>query len=81
MRNELEEVFGDIFGLEPEEISDSLTSETVGNWDSLNHLRLVTAIEEAFGVTLSMADIEYMMGNFAKVREVLQHHLGAANAT
>ena len=81
MRNELKEVFSDTFGLRPEDVSDNLTSDTMDNWDSLNHLRLVTAIEEAFGVTLSMADIEYMMGSFGKVCEVLERHVGVADAS
>ena len=44
--------------LDEEEITLELTPDDVETWDSLNHLRLVTAVENEFGIKLSMRDIE-----------------------
>ncbi|MEX0729870.1 MAG: acyl carrier protein [Aquisalimonadaceae bacterium] len=74
MQDGLRSAFADLFGLDESEVTEELTPDSVDLWDSLNHLRLITALEEAFGIKLTMAEIEYMMGSVAKVREVLERH-------
>jgi acyl carrier protein len=54
----LDQIVADILELDITAISDTLTSDDVEHWTSLNHLRLVTAVEEAFGISLSMEQIE-----------------------
>ena len=54
MDDRLVEILNDVFDLEPEEISDDLTPDDVPLWDSLNHLKLITAVEQAFGIQFSM---------------------------
>jgi acyl carrier protein len=39
-----------VFGLPVEQVDEDLKPEDVENWDSVNHLNLVTALEEEFGV-------------------------------
>ncbi|MCP1675794.1 acyl carrier protein [Natronocella acetinitrilica] len=78
MHDIITSTFADIFGLDEASITDDMTPETVELWDSLNHLRLITALEEAFGFRLSMSDIEYMMGSVARVREVVDRHAAAS---
>jgi acyl carrier protein len=39
-------------GLAPEEVNDQLSSETLDTWDSLNHINLISALEQEFGVML-----------------------------
>ncbi len=36
-------------------------AETVAGWDSLGHLRLITAVEEAFGVRFQMERIPQLV--------------------
>lgn len=74
MQDELRRVLGDVFGMEAADVTDDLTPETVETWDSLNHLRLVTAVEEAFGIKFSMAEIESMMSTVGRVRETVERH-------
>jgi len=38
-------------------ISDESSPETLRRWDSLNHLELMTEVEEAYGVQFSTADM------------------------
>jgi acyl carrier protein len=58
MDPQLREVIGDILGLDPSEVTAELSRETADNWDSLNHLRIITAVETTFSITLTMAEIE-----------------------
>ena len=54
----LAEILNDLFDLEPEEISEGLTPDDVPLWDSLNHLKLITAVEQVYGIQFSMADVQ-----------------------
>jgi acyl carrier protein len=54
----LVEIVAELFELDPAAVDDALTPEDVELWDSMNHLRLVSAVEEEFGIKLSMQEIE-----------------------
>ncbi len=53
-------VASDIFGISANKITAESSPETIENWDSMQHLNLVLAIEEKFGVQLEPEDIEQM---------------------
>jgi acyl carrier protein len=38
-------------------VSDETSPETLPRWDSLNHLDLMTGIEDAYGIRFSTAEI------------------------
>jgi acyl carrier protein len=67
-------VASDIFGIPAEAITAESSPETIENWDSMQHLNLVLAVEEKFGVQLEPEDIEQMknIGSVAKLVEKLQ---------
>ena len=67
-------VASDIFGIPADRISAESSPETIENWDSMQHLNLVLAIEEKFGVQLDPEDIEQMknIGAVAALVEKLQ---------
>jgi len=67
-------IASDIFGVPAEKITAESSPETIENWDSMQHLNLVLAVEEKFGVQLEPEDIEQMknVGAVAKVVEKLQ---------
>lgn len=52
------EIVAELFELDPAAVDDALTPEDVELWDSMNHLRLVSAVEEEFRIKLSMQEIE-----------------------
>jgi acyl carrier protein len=54
----LVEIVAELFDLEAAAVDAALTPEDVELWDSMNHLRLVSAVEEEFGIKLSMQEIE-----------------------
>lgn len=64
----------DIFGVPADKITAESSPETIENWDSMQHLNLVLAIEEKFGVQLEPEDIEQMksIGAVAALVEKVQ---------
>jgi acyl carrier protein len=54
----LVEIVAELFDLDLTGVDDALTPEDVELWDSMNHLRLVSAVEEEFQIKLSMQEIE-----------------------
>ncbi|MEM7025116.1 MAG: acyl carrier protein [Pseudomonadota bacterium] len=71
MNQKLAEIVSELFDLEPASVEDTLTPEDVELWDSLNHLRLVTAVEQEFGVKLSTSEIESIV-NLAVLRDLIE---------
>lgn len=58
MTESIHSLVADILGVDPSEVTDDTSRETADNWDSLNHLRIVTAIEQELSIRLTMAEIE-----------------------
>ena len=56
----LQRVFLEVFDDDTLLISDALAREDLDAWDSLGHIRLVCAAEEAFGVSFTIEEIETM---------------------
>ncbi len=50
-------IASNIFGIKIEDIKDSLTSEDIPNWDSMNYLLFIAEIEKDFDVSFSMDEV------------------------
>lgn len=72
----LKEVIGDTFDIDEDDIDEGTNNENIGKWDSLNHLRLVTALEGEFGVTLTMDEINNMR-SYPEIVALISKHLDA----
>jgi len=57
IQNLLQEVFDDLF-IEEVLITPSLTASEVEEWDSILHISLVLAVEEVFGISFLMGEVE-----------------------
>ncbi len=53
----MNEVFRDVFDDEDIEVTDETTADDIEDWDSLEHINLVNAMEEEFGVKFTMGEI------------------------
>ena len=53
-------VFRDVFDDESIEVNDETTSEDVDGWDSLEHINLIAAVEQEFGVKFNMGQVVSM---------------------
>jgi acyl carrier protein len=50
-----------VFTLNTDMISLESTFETIPNWDSLGHLRLIMAVEEAFSIRFTTEEIPTLL--------------------
>ena len=53
----LQEIFRDIFDDEALEITDSTNSSDIDDWDSINHINLVVAIEKDRKIKFSFEEL------------------------
>lgn len=56
----LNEVFRDVFDDEEIAVTDATTSADIEDWDSLEHINLVVAVEECFGIKFHMGEVTSM---------------------
>jgi acyl carrier protein len=73
LNEKLVEIVAELFELDPAAVDDALTPEDVELWDSMNHLRLVSAVEEEFRIKLSMQEIESIR-SLAVLRALVEQH-------
>ena len=53
-------VFQDVFDDEGIEVNDETTSDDIEDWDSLEHINLIAAVEQEFGVKFNMGQVVSM---------------------
>ena len=53
-------IASDVFRVPADKLSADSSPESVENWDSMQHLNLVLAVEEKFGIQLDPEEIEQM---------------------
>ena len=61
-RNQYDEIFLSVFGVEKEALNDAFTFQDVEAWDSMTHLTLISELEEAFDVMFETDDILHFGG-------------------
>ncbi|ODM13327.1 acyl carrier protein [Eisenbergiella tayi] len=57
----LNEVFQDVFDDESITVNDATTSNDIADWDSLEHINLIAAVEQEFGVKFNMGQVITMV--------------------
>jgi acyl carrier protein len=68
----VQNIFKDIFDDETLEISDSTNSSDIDEWDSLNHINLVVAIEKEMGIKFTFEELAKLKNVGAMVDLMLQ---------
>ena len=56
----LQKIFDDIFVLKKIKITRSLTANNVNEWDSLNQINILMAIEKEFKIKFTIKEIQSM---------------------
>ena len=69
-------IFQTLFGPGVTRLSESDSPETIEGWDSMNHLSLMLALEDEFGVRLDAEDVANLVSVGA-----IQRRLSEAEAT
>jgi len=55
---EVQEIFRDIFDDESLVIENNTTAEDIEEWDSLNHINLISAIEKEFNIHFALGELQ-----------------------
>ncbi len=71
----LDEVFQDVFDNEEIHVSDETTAEDIEDWDSLDHISLIVAVENAFGIKFGMGQVTRMK-NVGEMADIILEKLG-----
>lgn len=70
----LKTLTAETLGVDPDEITNDASPQTVASWTSFNHLTLMAAVEETFGCQFSMEEMTGI-ANFGDLRRVLAGNL------
>ncbi|MBO6303215.1 MAG: acyl carrier protein [Ruminiclostridium sp.] len=66
----LNTVFRDFFDDDDIEVDASTTADDIEDWDSLNHITLMSAVEEEFGLRFTMGEVSGMR-NVGEMAEII----------
>ena len=70
----LNNVFRDIFDDETIEVNANTTSNDIEDWDSLEHINLIVAIEQEFGMKFNMNEVTTMK-NVGEMVEIIKSRM------
>jgi acyl carrier protein len=80
-RDEIEQrvrgILAEVLGLDPNEVGEDTSPDTVKAWDSLQHLTIVLSIEEEFEIQLGEEDTLAVV-SFPLIVATVSEHLGIA---
>lgn len=75
----IESTIGSALGIDAGRVTDSLEFMSIPEWDSLNHVNLMLALETDFGTTIDEARMVELT-SVARIREFIQTSGGSAGA-
>lgn len=70
MREKVDDVFKDVFGVDPRQGAVPFVYNETAGWDSVGHMTLVAGLEQKFGCMLEMDEI-LDMSSYDKVVEIM----------
>ena len=70
----LNEVFRDVFDEDDITVSEGTTADDIEDWDSLEHINLVVAVEKRFNVKFSMGEVTEMK-NVGEMVNIIQERM------
>ena len=79
MRDELfdqvSSIVASTLGIEQARVDPELSADAVDEWDSLNHLRLITAVERYFGIRMTMEEV-MSLASVGDLDKIVRRHRG-----
>lgn len=66
----LNEVFRDVFDDESITVAEQTTADDIEDWDSLEHINLVAAVEQEFGIKFNMGQV-VTMKNVGEMADII----------
>lgn len=74
LQAQVREIMASLFGLAPGDVNSDTSLATVEAWDSLNHVNLMMALEQSFGVRIDTDDA-LEMTSFDEVCQRLERYV------
>ncbi|MGN0683011.1 MAG: acyl carrier protein [Oscillospiraceae bacterium] len=71
VKAKLTEIFRDVFDNEDIELTDATTADDIEEWDSLEHITLIAAVEKAFKMRFTMKEVSSMK-NVGEMMTILE---------
>lgn len=71
MKERVIQIVSQVMGVPADQVTERSSSQTVETWDSLNHMNLILALEEEFGVQFSDEQIMRMLNVGAILTEMV----------
>ena len=68
-------VFRDVFDDEDITVNDATTADDIDDWDSLEHINLVVAVEKCFGIKFTMGEVTGMK-NVGEMADIILGRIG-----
>jgi acyl carrier protein len=68
------QIFADLFGIDPDTLTEMTSADQIAAWDSLQHLNLVASVEEEFGIDITEQEVVEML-TFGLVVDTLRQAL------
>ncbi len=74
IQEKLKQIFANLFSVNADSIHEKISPEDVDGWDSFQHLNLILAIEEEFGISISPEESMQML-NFGLIVLLIEEKL------
>ena len=71
---QLNEVFQDVFDDDSITVNETTTANDIDDWDSLEHINLINAVEQKFGIKFDMGQI-VTMKNVGEMANIIANQL------
>lgn len=76
---QLNEIFRDVFDDDSLVITDETTANDIEDWDSIEHINLIDAVEHAFSMKFRMQEVSGMR-NVGEMADIVVERAGTAKS-
>lgn len=76
METKVKELFAIVLQVSAEEINEKSTPDNVENWDSFQHIVLVSAFEEEFDICIEPEEVVEMYKDYLTFKKIIMEKLG-----
>lgn len=73
MINSVEKIISEVFEMDEKDLTDDHSPDSIEQWDSMNHLKLVTAIEDEYNIKFAMKEVQSMLSVIA-IKKIIHKH-------
>lgn len=73
MKDKIKQIISQVLNLPINQIGDDASTQNIHNWDSLNHMNIIFAVEEQLGITFDDDEIMTLTSLDKIVNSVLKH--------